>query len=648
MYNCDSQGREALDGILEADDSMSFDHDAKWYFVRMDRNNRQRSTSRRHALEGSNLDTEARVVREAIQNSVDATLSGRKTEVVFKNVTLDGANAAEFKGMLRLDSDDSPIVRLDKLGLPMNNALETLDRSDDSPIMATIIEDWNTCGLGYDSKDDKDRFDELCLSFGQDRTDAAGGRGGSYGFGKEVYEQASDCNMFIVYSVFEPSEQTQEKDAHARLFGCATFDGHEFDNGSYQGRALFGAHVETGGQIECRPLVDEQAHEVAERLGFERRGPDDFGASIMILGSRIDMGKVKDAVELYWWPRMQSDELSVELVQNDNNLPSPEPMDNADLLPYIECYEWIVRDASPEGEKDFYTPQAISGRKPGKMGMVGLKKDPDRNSEDEDERENDLENTVALVRIGPKMVVEYMDAGGRANANYAAAFVSDPDADRDLHLSEPPSHDSWNPNSSRFDDFYPDPGEREAARRLVSETIKRIRARARRFQRELEPKAPPITVQGDRTLARMLARVISGRGLGTQRPPNPSPDPFEVRIEEGRTNGRSWSRITARVQIRLREDAPMDAADVDVTLVPSLVQDDNRARDSQGRRGLAWVEVDGARVEVEDDYSVRARISKDEWTVVEAKSRGFDRDLYASLEVEVRFSDAEAQRREET
>ena len=228
---------------------MNFDHDAKWYFVRMDRNNRQRSTSRRHALEGSNLDTESRVVREAIQNSVDATLKGRKTEVAFRNFELAGDAATRFKDTLRLDSGDSPIGRMDRLGLPKNNALEVVDRSDDSPILGTIIEDWNTCGLGYDADEDKDRFDELCLSFGQDRTDASGARGGSYGFGKEVYEQASDCNLFLVYSVFEPSAETQEKYAHARLLGCATFDGHEFRGDRYQGRALFGVHeqINTGG-----------------------------------------------------------------------------------------------------------------------------------------------------------------------------------------------------------------------------------------------------------------------------------------------------------------------------------------------------------------------------------------------------------------
>ena len=354
----------------------------------------------------------------------------------------------------------------------------------------------------------------------------------------------------------------------------------------------------------------------------------------MIVGSHIDLDKVKASVELYWWPRMLSDELSVELTQNDRPLPPPEPMDSAGLIPYIKCYEWVVRGAVPEEERDFYTPRAISNRKPGKMGLVELKRDPDEDGEDEDERENELESTIALVRSGPKMVVRYLDPRGYSGGNFAATFVSDPEAERDLHLSEPPSHDSWNHNSLRFDDAYSDPVEREAARRVVSETIKRIRKRARQFQRKLEPPAPqPIVVSGTKTLERMLARLMAGRGSGTITPPPRPYDPFEVRIEEGRSNSRSGSKVTARAFIKLKADAPVDDIEVVATIVPSIVQDDNRARDPHGQLELAWVKVNGRRTRTEDGGKVRARISKAESTAIEAESKRFDRDLYASLEL---------------
>ncbi len=185
----------------------------------------------------------ARVVREAIQNSVDATLDNQKTDVVLRNQTFTGVQADRFEELLRLDSEGSPAERVGLLGLNSNNTFERLHRNQAPRVNVTIIEDWNTCGLGYDVRDGKDRFDELCLSFGQDRTGASGERGGSYGFGKEVYEETSDCNTFLVYSVFEPSAETNS--SHARLFGCATFDGHTWSGVRYRGRALFGVCEKT-------------------------------------------------------------------------------------------------------------------------------------------------------------------------------------------------------------------------------------------------------------------------------------------------------------------------------------------------------------------------------------------------------------------
>ena len=67
---------------------MSVEHDAQWFFVEQDPNDRTKSTARRHVLEGSGLPTEDRVVREAIQNSVDATLLNLKTGIVFQNMTI--------------------------------------------------------------------------------------------------------------------------------------------------------------------------------------------------------------------------------------------------------------------------------------------------------------------------------------------------------------------------------------------------------------------------------------------------------------------------------------------------------------------------------------------------------------------------------
>ena len=213
----------------------------KWFFIKEDPNDRVRSTVRQHALGGSELSHEARVVREAIQNSVDATNENQKTNILVWNKTVSGDRVGVFRDLIGFGTSDSPFTRLEHLGLQPGNALERMEKAD-GKFSVTIIEDRNTCGLGYSDDDQIDRFDELCLSYGQDYTSVDPNRGGSYGFGKSVYEEASDSNMFIVYSVFKPNPDAapNEVGSHARLFACATFKGHEVGKTKYRGRALFG------------------------------------------------------------------------------------------------------------------------------------------------------------------------------------------------------------------------------------------------------------------------------------------------------------------------------------------------------------------------------------------------------------------------
>ena len=126
---------------------------------------------------------------------------------------------------------------------------------------------------------------------------------------------------------------------------------------------------------------------------------------------------------------------------------------------------------------------------------------------------------------------------------------------------------------------------------------------------------------------------MSGRGLGQQPPPPRGADPFELRIRDGRTNSRNKSRVTANVEIKLKDDANIDSADVIVTLSPAIVIDDDRRRDPAERLDLSSVRVDGRRVDVVDDYDLRINIKKNRPVVIEAQSGDFDRDLYACLDV---------------
>ena len=619
---------------------MSTDDKGKWFFVKQDPNDRIRATARRHSLGGTGLSPESRLAREVIQNSVDATLPNKKTSVLIWNKTLSGGEVRTFRNLIGFRDSDSPFSRLKKLGLKAGNAYTQMkSKAKSRSFSVTIVEDRNTCGLCYDDSDDKDRFDELCLAYGQDATAAVAERGGSYGFGKGVYEEASDCNTFIVYSVYEPNPNSpSDPGSHARLFGCATFDGHTIGKTNFKGRALFGAYKKRQGLTECRPILDDDAHRMAKQLGFLERKPNDYGTSIMIIGSTTDMDALRTSVEDYWWPRIYSNQLSVELWEDDDDVRAPEPRDREDLRPYLRCYSLIEEKMAPDEEERLTKLQRESGSdaQPGQLALKPLPQS-DEDSMDDAAADTHLDSTVALIRSGPKMVVEYLDPGGRAAANFAGVFLSHPDVEQELHLSEPPAHDSWAPNSPRLSEAYAeDPAKMKAAQQLVESILQRIKSRTREFRRSLVPSQPPQVVAGSRTLQNILSRIMSTPNEGPRRPPQPSSaNPFNLRIREGRENLDGHSRVTARIAIGLTENAPAETADVVVSVEPYMVMDDDMKKDASGVIALESARVDGVEADIAGESEVYVSVAKDKTVELEIESARFDRDQYAGLDVEV-------------
>ena len=618
---------------------MPTDIKAKWFFVKQDPNDRIRATARRHSLGGTRLSSESRLAREVIQNSADATRRNEKTSVLIWKKTLSEEEALAFRNLIGFKDSDSPFSRLDLLGLNAGNAYTRM-KPEAAPrsFSVTIIEDRNTCGLCYDESDGKDRFDELCLAYGQDATAAAPERGGSHGFGKGVYEEASDCNSFIVYSRYEPNPSSpSDPGSHARLFGCATFNGHSIGKTNFKGRALFGVYEQVSGLTECRPILDDDAHQMARQLGFLERKPGDYGTSIMIIGSTISMDALRTAIEDYWWPRIYSNQLSVELWEDNDPIKPPEPRGREDLKPYLRCYSLIEEKMATDADERLIKLQRESGST-GQPGQLALKPLPqlDNGSTDDVSSDTYLDSTVALIRSVPKMVVEYLDPGGKAGANFAGVFLSHPDVEAELHLSEPPAHDSWAPNSPRLNEAYADdPAKMAAAQQLVESILKRIKSRVREFRRNLVPTQPPQVVGGSRTLQNMLARLMSTPNAGSRRPPNADANPFILRIHEARENLGVHSRVAASIEVGLSDHAPTKMAEVVISVEPYMVMDDDMKKDASGIITLESAHIDGGPINVQDDRRIHLTVTKSKRVNVEVKSAKFDRDQYAGLDVEV-------------
>lgn len=584
-------------------------------------------------LEGSDLSSEERIAREAIQNSVDATLDGRTTEMFVWGRTLKGAEVKKFSNLLKLHIPDSPVSRYDKLGLPKNNVFELVTSdSNDSLIQLTVIEDRSTFGLGY--VNGEDHFRSLCLYLGQPSMNVDKVTGGAFGFGKAVYQGLSNCNTFIVYSVFEPSDDTNQN--HARLFVCSSFEGHVHNGANYTGRAWFGISDTEGGIAVCNPIVDDEAHEMAQRLGFRKREPDDLGTSIMIIGSNIDMERFRKAVEDYWWPRLISGKLSVEMQEStDEVLPSPEPLLREDLKPYIKGYEIIEHDVPVEEDERKYKLQPSGGLQKGTLALKALEPDePDAPDNPEDDTR--FRNTVAIMRNNPRMVVEYLDTGGRQKGNFAGTFIAHPDSERVFRLSEPPSHGSWQPNSERLITAMNNNQISDVERRIVGSTINAIKRRSREFQKSISPSVAPTIVSGTRKLEQILGRIISGGDLAPKPPPPKPKDPFQLRINERRVNTNGSSQVVATVTISLSEDSPVDELDAVVNIRPTVVMDDNRTRSKSEDLDLSLIKVDNQPPPSVNGNDVSVHISKSTLKTVVAESQKFDRDMEVDLTVSVR------------
>ena len=120
-----------------------------------------------------------------------------------------------------------------------------------------------------------------------------------------------------------------------------------------------------------------------------------------------------------------------------------------------------------------------------RLGSLGLIAEPGGWSYEPDPEEGSGDTAqrslVALVR-GPRMVVEYYEAG-RSRPFVRGAFVAADEVDELLRQTEPKAHDSWQVRVDEADD----PGRLAVA----DAVLRRIREHVRKFRDQLKPAARP-------------------------------------------------------------------------------------------------------------------------------------------------------------
>ena len=540
-----------------------------WHFDKMGKMGGSHSGAYRNPLSNSGLVKEHKLAREAIQNSVDARREGGVVRVRFRQQSVDEQRINQIADDLQLLIQTGPTERglnVEGLGLEAGHFFEAALDADTHPQNVLFVEDYDTMGLGgklNGSYEEDDRYYRLILGFGvEDESEES--RGGSYGFGKSVYPDASNVNTVVYYSVFEPTEDTYG--SHARLIVASLFNTHTYQDEIYTGRAWFGNKVE---EDFCAPLTDGEAHDFAARLGFEPRSQSDFGTSMMILGSDVNLDEIKNGVENHWWPRLIDEEIIVEFWGENERLDDPDPRAQPQLRRYIQCYQ--AATAANEVDQDDLVCQRFRRSAGLRVGYCAATlAEPEAFRDDDAALEPTFYpglNEVALIR-SPKMVVAYQSLSD--GIDVVGVFVADVEIDGILKLSEPSDHTRWARDSNRLKE----PLHKRLVQGLPSRINRTVETLRRKFNEEIdEPSGSP------RALEELLGDVFRTRRGGGGGGGSDTSSAFDVDIDTVVNIEQEAATLSGVVKIVCREQHVLDTLVCKAALSAHVLQDDTRRPD---------------------------------------------------------------------
>ena len=162
--------------------------------------------------------------------------------------------------------------------------------------------------------------------------------------------------------------------------------------------------------------------------------------------------------------------------------------------------------------------------------------------------------------------------------------------------------------------------------------LHKIKNYLREYRRKLTPAPEPFQVSGTRVLSNILASILCGSG---PRPiPQSPPRPFNLRMDEQRLNEGEYARVTTKSEIVLNERAEFDNAAASVSITPYLLMDDDLKRDRDGSLVNTQVIVNGEPLSSVVN-PINVKLSSETPAIIETISEPFERELYASVEINV-------------
>ena len=464
----------------------------------------------RRLLGRPKLDLIETVVRETLQNSIDAATPDNPVEVHLRYRVLSPDEAECLRHNVFRERPS-----------PLTDASEEFESLEDTlgqeRIALLDIADFNTRGLAgptradIASDDERADFVNFFRNIGAKRDTAQGG--GTYGYGKTSLYALSRASTIIV------DTQTTDGGRPVRRFmGCHLGDAFVEDVDG-EARRFTGRHWwgRTHRHIGVEPADDGDAAVLAESLGFPPRSPLRTGTTIAVLSPHIEdeaglRQKLAETVLWNFWPRMSLSTpehrrltVRLQILGEDQQLPVPED------CPPLDHYAAALRNIR-EGRRD--RTKAISSRHgvTGHLAIVhGIRSRRNPNVAQPDGAMVSQAHAIALMRP-VELVVKYLEGPPLPDerVEWAGVFVcsTDDEVERAFAAAEPPTHDDWLPKML--------PGGK--AKLIVSQTMRALKSHADTY---FQPKpASGADGQGATPLAKtaaLLGKLLtsaSGKGPG--------------------------------------------------------------------------------------------------------------------------------------
>lgn len=497
------------------------------------------------------------VIREALQNSVDAAPEGNRVEIQLRFRTLEGEQLGNLRDLFfqTLPPKESEVGGEEDDGASLREILEA-DR-----VSLLEIADFNTSGLAGPTRADVAAGEET-LDFVNFLRNVGAARdthqgGGTYGYGKTSLYALSRASTIIA-----DTQTTYEGVPVRRIMGCHLGDTFEAvaegELRRFTGRHWWGRDDGAGG---VEPLEGDQAGELAQMLGFPPRDESRTGTTVAIVAPHVDhdedlRAELAETILWNFWPRMceftpVERKLDVRLEYEGERVEIPTP----EQYPPLDLFAEALRNVRGNGSGDVTTIRCGSPKVDlGSLSIVrGLYASRNPMALRDGSPMRHQAHAIALMRP-IELVVRYLPGEAFADKRFewAGVFICSK-ADEIEHafaISEPPAHDDWIP------DMLPT----GRSKKFVNVALRELKLAAATY---VQPKATmgvgedrgPSVAKTAAKLGRLLART-SGQGPGRTTSPGGGGTKKKISISAPRFVGleyRDGQRI-AKFQSELMND----------------------------------------------------------------------------------------------